>query len=147
MIVVPSAKHKGVLCLKPDGSGNITDKPEFSYWRWKRDTPDVPSPLVVGETVYLCDEDGFFYAVDAKSGKVAFKEPTTRDRHRASPVYADGHVYLTARNGKVTVAKASRQFEVVSINDMGEPITASPVVSGGRIYLRSFDALYAIGQN
>jgi outer membrane protein assembly factor BamB len=145
MIVVPSAKHKGVLCLKPDGSGNITDKHEHSYWRWTRDTPDVPSPLVVGDTLYLCDEDGNFSAVDAKTGKVAFKRPTTRDRHRASPVYADGHIYLTARKGVVTVAKAGRQFEIVSVNDMGEPITASPVIANGRLYLRSFDALYAIG--
>jgi outer membrane protein assembly factor BamB len=145
MIVVPSAKHKGVLCLKPNGSGDITDKPEFSYWRWKKDTTDVPSPLILGDTVYICDEDGFFTAADAKTGKVFFREPTTRDRHRASPLYADRHIYLTARKGIVTVVKAGRQFEVVSTNDMQEPITASPVVSGGRIYLRSFEALYAIG--
>ncbi|MCI0360096.1 MAG: PQQ-binding-like beta-propeller repeat protein [Planctomycetaceae bacterium] len=145
MIVVPSAKHKGVLCLKPNGSGNITDKPEFSHWRWKKDTTDVPSPLILGDTVYICDEDGFFAAADAKTGQVIFREPTTRDRHRASPLYADGHIYLTARKGIVTVVKAGREFEVVATNDMQEPITASPVVSGGRIYLRSFDALYAIG--
>jgi FOG: WD40-like repeat len=145
MIVVPSAKHMGVLCLKPDGSGNITDKPEFSYWRWTKDTTDVPSPLILGDTVYICDENGFFTAADAKTGKVFFREPTTRDRHRASPLYADGHIYLTARKGIVTVVKAGQQFEVVSTNDMQEPITASPVVSGGRIYLRSFEALYAIG--
>jgi len=76
---------------------------------------------------------------------VIFRKPTTRDRHRASPVYADGHIYLTARKGIVTVVKAGREFQVVSQNDMQEPITASPVISGGRIYLRSFDALYAIG--
>ena len=146
MIVVPSAKRKGVLCLKPDGSGDITDKPQHSHWRWQRGTPDVPSPLVVGDTVYLCDEEGFFSAVDAKTGEAAFKELTTRDRHRASPLYADGHIYLTARKGIVTVVKAGRTFEVVSTIDMGEPITASPVVANGRIYLRSFDALYAIGK-
>ena len=145
MIVVPSAKRKGVLCLKPDGAGNITDKPEHSHWRWTRDTPDVPSPLIVGDQVYVCDEEGMFTAADAKTGKIHYKEPTSRGRHRASPVYADGHIYLTARSGIVTVVKAGPQFEIVSQNDMQEPITASPVMSGGRIYLRSFDALYAIG--
>jgi outer membrane protein assembly factor BamB len=145
MIVVPSAKHKGMLCLKPDGSGNITDQPQFSHWRWKKDTTDVPSPLILEDTVYVLDEDGFFTAANAKTGTVIFREPTTRDRHRASPVYADGHIYLTARKGIVTVVKAGREFEVVAKNDLGEPITASPVISGGRIYLRSFDALYAIG--
>ena len=67
------------------------------------------------------------------------------DRHRASPVYADGKIYLTARDGVVTVVKAGRKFEVLASNDLGEPaesISASPAISNGRIYLRTFDALY-----
>ncbi len=145
-IVAPSAKNHGILCLKPDGKGNITDQSELSHWRWESNTPDVPSPLVVDGLVYLCRENGNLIVVDAQTGKEVYTQPTTRDRHRASPVYADGHVYLTARKGIVTLVKAGRQFEVVSTNDMGEPITASPVIANGRIYLRSFDALYAIGE-
>jgi outer membrane protein assembly factor BamB len=143
-IVVPSAKHKGMLCLKPNGEGNITDKPEFSHWRWQKDTTDVPSPLVLENTLYVVDEDGFFTAAEAATGQVIYRKPTTRGRHRASPVYADGNIYSTARSGIVTVVKASKEFEIVSQNDLGEPITASPTISGGRIYLRTFDALYAI---
>ncbi len=146
-IVVPSAKKKGVLCLKPDGTGNITDKDEFSYWRWTDGTPDVPSPLVVDGIVYLCDEGGLFTAADAKTGNVLYKKQRTSEgRHRASPVYADGNIYSIAREGTVTVVKAGKEFEIVSQNDMGEPITASPVIANGRIYLRSFNALYAIGK-
>jgi outer membrane protein assembly factor BamB len=146
-IVVPSAKKKGVLCLKPDGQGNITDNPEYSHWRWTTGTPDVPSPLVVEGIVYLCDEDGFFSAADAKTGEKFYsKKATSRGRHRASPVYVDGKIYSTARSGIVTVVKPGKEFEIISQNDMQEPITASPVPAGGRIYLRSFDALYAIGK-
>jgi outer membrane protein assembly factor BamB len=143
-IVVPSAKNRGVLCLKPDGQGDITDKPEFAHWRWKNNTPDVPSPLVVDDLVYLCRENGNLVVADAKTGTEVYTQPTTRDRHRASPLYADGHVYLTARNGKITVVKAGRTFEAVSVNDMQESISASPIVANGRIYVRTFDALYAI---
>jgi outer membrane protein assembly factor BamB len=146
-IVVPSAKKKGVLCLKPDGMGNITDQPEFSHWRWDDGTPDVPSPLLVDGIVYLCDEYGFFTAADARTGNAFYKKQRTSEgRHRASPVYADGHIYSVGREGVVTVVKAGQEFRIVSQNDMGEPITASPVISNGRIYLRSFDALYAIGK-
>lgn len=146
-IVVPSAKKKGVLCLKPTGEGNITDKPEFSHWRWTDGTPDVPSPLVVDGIVYLCDEGGMFSAADATTGERLYdKQPTSRGRHRASPVFADGNIYSTARSGIVTVVKAGPKFEIVSQNDMQEPITASPVIAGGKIYLRSFEALYAIGK-
>jgi hypothetical protein len=74
-----------------------------------------------------------------------YEQRTTSDRHRASPVLADGKVFLTARKGIVTVVKTGRQFEILSQNDMGEPISSSPVIADGRIYLRTFDALYAIG--
>jgi len=144
-IVAPSAKNRGVLCLKPDGQGDITDKPELSHWRWASNTPDVPSPLVVDGLVYLCRENGNLIVADAQTGKEVYTQPTTRDRHRASPLYADGNVYLTARNGKITVVKAGRTFEAVSVNDMQESTSASPIVSNGRIYVRTFDALYAIG--
>ena len=69
---------------------------------------------------------------------------THSHRHRASPVLADGHIYLTARDGKVTVVKAGREFEIVAQNDTGETTSASPVISNGTIYLRTFDALWAI---
>ncbi|MCZ6796123.1 MAG: pyrrolo-quinoline quinone, partial [Planctomycetota bacterium] len=55
-----------------------------------------------------------------------------------------GRIYLTARRGVVTVVKAGREFEVLAENKMDEPITASPLISGGTLYLRTFDALYAI---
>lgn len=144
-IVVPTAKNHGVYCLKPDGQGDITSQPQFFYWRWTSNTPDVPSPLIVGDLVYLCRENGNLICVDADTGQEIYTQPTTRDRHRASPVYADGHVYLTARNGTITVVRAGRSFAVVSRNEMGESISASPAISGGRIYVRTFDALYAIG--
>jgi len=84
--------------------------------------------------------------LDAKTGEQVYQERAYSDRYRASPVYADGKIYLTSRDGTVTVVKAGRKFEVLAENKMGESISSSPVISGGRIYLRSFDALYAIGE-
>lgn len=146
MIVVPSAKQGPVLCLRPDLQGDVSDKDEAFFWRRPRDTPDVPSPLIFGDLLYLCRENGNLIVMDAKSGDELYQETTTRDRHRASPVYGDGKVYLCARNGVVTVVKAGRKFEMLSQNDLGEPISASPAISGGRIYIRTFKALYAIGK-
>jgi outer membrane protein assembly factor BamB len=145
-IVVPTAKNYGVVCLKPDGSGDITEKPEHIHWRWTSSTPDVPSPLVVDDLVYLCRENGNLIVADAKTGKEIYTQPTTRDRHRASPLFAGGNIYLTARNGTITVVRAGREFEIVSQNEMGESISASPVPANGRLYIRTFNALYAIGK-
>ena len=72
-------------------------------------------------------------------------ERTHNQRHRASPVYADGKIYLTATDGLVTVVKAGKQFEIIAQNTIDERLSASPAIAGGRIYLRSYNALYAIG--
>jgi len=52
---------------------------------------------------------------------------------------------LTARDGVVTVVKAGRNFEILESNDLGEGISSSPAISNGRIFIRSYDALYCIG--
>lgn len=146
-IVVPTAKGRGVYCLKGDKlQGDVTNDESAFWWKRGNETPDVPSPLLVDGLVYLCRENGNLICMDAETGKEHYTERTTPDRHRASPVYADGHVYLTARNGKITVVKAGEEFEVESVNEMGEEISASPVISNGRIYLRTFKTLWAIGQ-
>jgi outer membrane protein assembly factor BamB len=146
-IVVPTAKNRGVVCLKPGGEGDITDDAKLAHWKRDNNTPDVPSPLLVDGLVYLCRENGNMMCLDAKTGEEHYTDqPTTRDRHRASPVYADGHIYTAARKGVVSVIKAGPKFEIVAQNDLGESISASPVIAGGRIYIRTFDALYAIGK-
>jgi outer membrane protein assembly factor BamB len=147
MIVVPTAKGRGVYCLKGDElSGNITDKEDAFWWKRENRTPDVPSPLVVDGLVYLLKEDGQLICVDAKTGDEYYSERTTSDRHRASPVYADGYLYTTARNGKISVIRAGKEIAKESVNEMGEEISASLAISGGRIYIRTFKNLYAIGK-
>ena len=141
--MVPSAKRGPLLALKPNGQGDITNKPEFRLWELK-ETPDVPSPLIVDKFVYICEENGDLRIVDRATGKELDYQRTERDRHRASPVYADGHVYLTARNGKINVVKATNKVEIVATNDLGEEQSASPAISNGTIYLRTFQHLWAI---
>src|SRR5437660_962611 len=72
-------------------------------------------------------------------------DETTASKYGASPVYADGKIYLTARDGTVTVVKLGPKFEVLAVNKLPDQLAASPVIAGGRIYLRGFEALYAIG--
>ncbi len=145
LIVVPSAKNGPVIGIDPSGSGDITDT-QWQKWKLSRGTPDVPSPLIHDGLVYLCRENGDLLCIDAKTGEQLYRHQTHRHRHRSSPVYANGHIYLTARDGVVNVVKAGRDFEIVATNDIDEEIAASPVILNGTLYLRSYDALYAIGQ-
>ena len=144
IVVIPSAKNYPVIALRPDISGDVTDDTDAHLWVRPQDTPDVPSPLIYDDLVYLCRENGNLLCLDARTGQEYYHERTQRDRHRASPVYADGKVYLSARGGKVTVVEAGKQFKVVSTNDLGEEVSASPVIANGTLYYRTFDALWAI---
>ena len=145
LIVVPSAKNGPVLGIDPAAKGDITDS-KWQLWKLRQGTPDVPSPVIQDGLVYLCRERGDLLCLDAETGEQLYRERTHRHRHRASPVYANGHIYLTSRDGIVNVVKTGRKFEIVASNSLGEVIAASPAISNGVLYLRSYQALYAIGK-
>lgn len=145
LIVVPSAKRGAVLALRPDLSGDATGSHEAQLWGTPRGTPDVPSPLIHEGLVYFCDEGGIITCRDAETGEQKYQERIHSQRYRASPVFAEGKLFLTARDGRVTVLRAGPEFEVIAENEINEDVAASPAISNGRIYLRSFEALWAIG--
>lgn len=144
-IVVPSAKGGPVLCLKPDIEGDVTDKQDAYLWQRKRDTPDVPSPVVHEGLVYLCRENGVVICVDAETGEELYQKRAVSDRYRASPVIADGKLYVTARKGVVTVFELGKTGTQLAVNNLDEEVSASPAVANGRIYIRTFKNLYAFG--
>lgn len=146
LIVVPSAKNGPVFAIKPDVTGDISDKEDAFFWKKASGTPDVPSPLVHDGLVYLCRENGNLVCLDAQTGRQHYEQRTVADRHRASPVYADGKLYLTGRKGTVTVVKTGPTFEILAQNSLDEEISASLAIADGRIYVRTFEALYAIGK-
>ena len=145
LIVVPSAKDHGVVGLKPDAEGSVMPGSKYEAWRLRSGTPDVPSPLVYEGCVYLCREKGSLVCLDAKTGAAHYTKQLHSALYRASPVAADGRIYLTASDGVVTVVKAGPTFEQVAENRLPDSLYASPVISNGRIYLRGWKTLYAIG--
>ncbi len=143
IVICPTAKNGPVFAIDANKTGDLTDS-DAILWSREDHTPDVPSPVIHGDLIYLCRENGMLLVLERDTGAEVYMERTHSHRHRASPVFADGHLYLTARDGKVTVVKAGREFEIVAQNDIGETTSASPVISDGTIYLRTFDALWAI---
>ena len=145
LIVIPSAKGRGVVGLKPGASGIIFPGNKSEQWRLARGTPDVVSPLIYGEEVYLNRENGSIACLNAKTGKEHYSERAHAQTYRASPVASGGKIYVAARDGTVSVIKAGTKFEVLYKNKLNDQLTASPAISNGRIYLRGFKSLYAIG--
>jgi outer membrane protein assembly factor BamB len=146
LIVVPTCKNGPLVAVKPDSTGSFGAGGKGELWRLKQSTPDVPSPLIVDGLVYLAP-DGHFTCLDGKTGKEYYREATRTGIHRASPVYADGKIYVAAEEGTVVVVKAGSKFEMLAKNKLPDTITASPVIADGRIYIRGWDNLYAISQN
>jgi outer membrane protein assembly factor BamB len=151
LIVVPSARDGPVVGVKPEAKGTVKVGGPHEQWRQpSKKSPDVSAPLIHHGLVYLCrqygKDQGALICLDGKSGQELYHEHIHEARYRASPVYADGKIYLVARDGVVTVVKAGRKFEVLATNRLPDQITASPAISGGRIYLRGFNTLYAISE-
>jgi outer membrane protein assembly factor BamB len=144
LIVAPSAKGGRLIAIHPGGSGDITAT-EFKAWRFAP-TPDVPSPLIVDDLVYLFRENSVVICLDAKTGEKQYEHRVTpSENNRASPAYANGNVYLAARNGTITVVKAGRNYEQLWQTSLDDPLTSSPVFANGRLYLRTNTALWAFG--
>jgi len=107
----------------------------------------VPSPLVYDGALYLVKNGGLLTSFDAETGKVvkAGRIAGALGGYSASPVAAEGKLFLASEDGKVTVLKASRDWEVLAINDLGEGCFATPALARGHIYMRTTEALYGFG--
>ncbi len=144
LIVVPSCKNGPTVAFNPVGAkGKIDPDNKNELWRIKT-TPDVVAPLRVGDVVYFTD-NGPFTAVDAKTGTQLYREQLTKALHRAQMVAVDGKIYVTAVNGATDVVQAGRTFKLVGTNKLPDTFYSSPAIADGRIYLRGWDYLWAIG--
>lgn len=145
-IVIPTAKRGPTVALKVEKAlgGELNADSQVLRWTLPQ-TPDVSIPLVVDGLVYLLHKDGRLQCVDLESGKEVYFKRTHTVQHRVSPLYVDGNIYFCGKDGVCTVVKAGRRMEIVASNNLGgEAITASPIVSNGTLYIRTYDALYAI---
>ncbi len=116
-------------------------------WRMQKNLPYIPTPLLYQDVFYMVKDGGIVTSLDPATGKL-LKEGRTKDaigEYYASPVAADGKVYLANVDGKISVLKAGAQWEVMGVNDIGEEIHATPALVDGRIYVRTHGALYCFG--
>jgi len=132
-----------LVALAPGEPG----QPPRTVWEYGRGLPYVASPLVYQGIVFLVKDGGIVTLLDAETGKLLKQARSKGDRnYYASPVGADGKVYLASSDGVVTVLKADKQATILGSRDFGERIAATPVASGGRLYVRTDRALYCFGR-
>lgn len=129
----------GVTTLKLEGT-----EPK-KVWASPKMGSGMSSPLVYDGVVYAA-ANGVMNTADAASGASLWSERFSQDKASASPIGADGKVYVFSEKGKTTVMKAGRTFEQLSENDVGEEILGTPAVSGGAIVIRTDKTLFCIGE-
>jgi outer membrane protein assembly factor BamB len=131
-----------------DAKGNI-DGTNAVVWSFERDTPYVPSPILVDGIVYfLKTNSGILSAFDAKTGAPHYQNQRLEGVPNvfASPVAAQGRIYFPGREGATFVLGAGPTFEPLATNQLDDGFDASPALAGDTIYLRGNKYLYAIGE-
>jgi outer membrane protein assembly factor BamB len=148
-LVVVSAGYpdKVAMAIRPGGSGDITGTPRI-LWKYAKGTAYVPSPILVGDYVYLVTDKGLVTCLDARTGEVKYEGarvpvPAT---FTASPVAIDDRLVWVSEDGDAYVIKPGPQHEVLRTNPLGEPVYASPAIAQGRIFIRGAQHLYCIGK-
>lgn len=115
---------------------------------WSTDHgPDVPTPAVDGERLYVLNDSGIMWSFDTDSGEIVWgPERVHSSTYSASPVVADGRIYVTNEEGLTTVVAADR-FEILAENDLAEYTLSSIAISDGQMFLRTADHLYCIEES
>jgi outer membrane protein assembly factor BamB len=131
-----------LLAIRLDGRGDVTAS--HVAWEIKKQVPKRSSPLLVGDELYFVSDLGVATCVDARTGQIHWSERLS-GAFSASPVYADGHIFLCGENGTTTVLKPGKEFAKVAENTVDGRIMASPAVLDRSIILRTDKCLYRIG--
>lgn len=113
-------------------------------WKYPGATPDASTPVVTGGLLFMVNNAGVAYCLDAKDGRELWKQRLS-DQHRASPLAAGGKIYFLGKDGKATIVDAGREYKVLATCELGEEIIASPAAAHGALFLRTKGHLYRIG--
>ena len=133
----------GAAAIRPgEARGQLA--PASVRWRFEKTLAYIPAPLLYQNVYYMVATGGRVTALNAATGEVLKqgRSPEAMGAYYASPVAADGKVYLANEDGKISVLKAGADWTVLSVNDLGEEVHATPALSEGRIYVRTKSSLY-----
>ena len=155
LIIVASGRRpeRPIFAVRPDARGDLSlekDRTSSQAIAWSKTSrgPYMPTPLCYDRIVYVLNNDGIFDAYDAETGEEIYRkrlEPVGSG-FSASPIAADGRLYLSNEDGEMLVVAAGRDFRLISTNTMGELLMATPALSNGVMYVRSASSLFAIGK-
>jgi outer membrane protein assembly factor BamB len=132
-----------LIAVRPDGEGDVTRT--HLAWTVTRGAPYTPTPILIGDDLYMVSDIGILSALDARTGTTLW-QARLPGNYSASPVFVDGRIYFQSEEGVTTVIAPGRQFQRLATSRVDGDTLASMAVSGGSFYLRSNSHLYRIAQ-
>jgi outer membrane protein assembly factor BamB len=133
-----------LLAIRPDGQGDVAAS--HVAWRFGKGAPSKPSILLVGDVIYMVNDGGIVGAVEAKTGELVWRG-RVEGTYSASPLFANGRIYLFNEDGKTTVLEAGRELKVLAENFLEDGFMSSPAVDGRALYLRTRTHMYRIEES
>uniref|UniRef100_A0A7C2P251 Quinonprotein alcohol dehydrogenase n=1 Tax=Schlesneria paludicola TaxID=360056 RepID=A0A7C2P251_9PLAN len=130
-----------LYAVKAGGEGDVTDT--HVAWKSSKSIPSKPTQLLVGDAIYMIHDAGTATCLDAATGDVVWQE-RVGGNFSATPLYAEGRIYLLSQEGLTTVIAADREYKVLAENTLDDGFMASPAVAGKSLFLRTRSALYRI---
>ena len=132
------------VAIRPGGQGDVTARVTLPG-AFQPARPYISSLVHYRGLIYTAGELGVVTCLEAKTGERVWQE-RVGGVFTASPVAADGRIYLVSETGETVVLKAGRTFEILSRNKLDAHFVASPAISRGRIFLRGDNELFAVGK-
>ena len=134
-------QQPALIAVRPDGSGDVTGT--HLAWTVQRGVPLTPSPLVVGDELYMVNDGGIASCLDAKTGAVHWQQ-RLGGSYSASPLFADGRIYFPSESGVTTVIAPGATFRKLAVNALDGALMASMAVADQSFVIRSDKHLYRI---
>lgn len=133
----------GAIAVRPGKAKGQLER-DAIRWRLQKNIPYIPTPLLYQSVCYMVKAGGIITSLDPATGRILKegRSPDALGEYFASPVAADGKVFLANTEGKITVLKAGAEWEVLAVNDIADEVHATPALSDGRLYVRTHGALY-----
>jgi outer membrane protein assembly factor BamB len=145
--------NQPIYAIRAGATGDISLKPnettnQHIAWSMQRGGTYMPTPLIYGEFLYTCANQGVMACYNPKTGERLYQQRIgdKGGSYSASPVAADGKIYLSSEDGEIFVVKAGPKYELLATNQMGEVLMATPAISDGMIFVRGQHSVFAIAE-
>lgn len=130
-----------IMAVRPDGTGDVTDT--HVVWQARKSMPSKPSSLLIGDYLFSIEDAGVASCLDAKTGASVWNQ-RLGGKFTASPLFADGRIYIFGEDGKTTVIAPEPVYKELAVNQLADGFRSSPAVAGKALFLRTEKNLYRI---